>query len=117
MKNSLIIILSILLITSCGQSEADISSSEKTNIDTIDIVNLSSGADSNIVGKTPESTIPDIKDDKKNRSGEILSNIDNYLISKAQYTPPVTGGGITDAIVTFENTLPDITIQKSSSGS
>lgn len=112
MKNSLMIILSVLLITSCGQSEADSSKSEKINIDTIDIVNISSGVDSTIISKTPELTKPDINDDKKNRSGEILSNIDNYLLSKAQFTPPVTGEGITDAIVTLENTLPDITIQK-----
>lgn len=55
----------------------------------------------------PKTIEPSINDDIKN----ILSNIDQYLISKAKLTPRITGEGFKDAIVTVKNTLQNITIQ------
>jgi hypothetical protein len=48
----------------------------------------------------------------KNKSNEILANIDKYLVSKPDYPTPQASGGIINGKVTVENTLPDITFQK-----
>jgi len=48
-----------------------------------------------------------------NEPNEILSNIDNYLVSKATFTNAAgADGGLTNGAVTVENKLPDATIQK-----
>ena len=46
-----------------------------------------------------------------NKAGDILANIDKYLVSKPIYPATVTGG-IVNGTVAVENTLPDVTFQK-----
>lgn len=44
---------------------------------------------------------------------DILKKIDDYLVSKASFSAPENGiEGISNATVTIENTLPDISFQK-----
>ncbi len=83
-----IIMLTTVLLLSCGGSDTNKEESDHFNNKVL-----------------PDSTIEQLG------SAEILSQIDRYLVSKAQLTPSTTGDGFREAIVTVKNKLQNITIQ------
>ncbi len=78
---------------------------ETTNIDLIDTT----------TEKKPEPPPPPPSESrepaKPSKDPGILAKIDKYLVSTSKFTPG-PNGGITQAIVTIKNTLPNATFQK-----
>lgn len=89
---------------SCGDAENKV---DKDN--SVDSVNVSDKKNPD-TNSAPSGTTRGL--DIGNEPDDILSNIDNHLVSKATFTSAGAAGGITNGAVTVENTLPDATIQK-----
>ena len=86
--------------TKADQSDSSSAKSEKKESNKKDRIQDNSPANS----VTTDSIV-------LNKTGDILANIDKYLVSKPIYPATVTGG-IVNGTVTVENTLPDVTFQK-----
>jgi hypothetical protein len=99
----------IYIIYGCGGAETKVSPPDKKPTDTQEQVdNTRRPVEEKIPEKVPAA--PSAKTGGKN--DEILANIDQHLVSKASFNPPPASGGISNATVTVQNTLTDITIQK-----
>ena len=105
--NFTIIIVLIIILSSCKDSATKADQPDTTSIK---------------AGKQEKSEKERIQNNSRansvttdsiilNKNGDILANIDKYLVSKPIYPATVTGG-IVNGTVTVENTLPDATFQK-----
>lgn len=111
--HSLITIIALAALVACGGGETKVKPSDNLiNTDT-------TGKSDNTITKRPaEEKVPVDKapatttNNGKTQKNEILANIDKYLVSKASFPTPPAGGGIINAGVTVENTLPNITFNK-----
>lgn len=102
----LVLFAAVLFLASCGDAEnkADREKREPEAVPSaeppkaVDTTNAPSGTTRGLdIGTGPEV---------------ILTNIDSHVISKVSFTSAGAAGGISNAVLTVENTLPDATIQK-----
>jgi hypothetical protein len=112
-KNYILIIITVLAagIISCGRAN------KKTDDDTNRTINTDTVTRTDNSKRPTEENIPGKNLSTPTNGGrptnnEILANIDQYLVSKSTFSPPPAAGGITNAGVTIQNMLPDITFQK-----
>jgi len=111
--HSLITIIALAALVACGGGDKKVTPSDNTISPDTTIK-----SDNTNTKRPPEEKIPRDKasatttNNGKTQKNEILANIDKYLVSKASFATPPPGGGISNAGVTVENTLPNITINK-----
>jgi len=109
-KSLLLLIVTGIIFTSCGDAETKAGKDDSAaTVNAKDSANFtdeknpdSNSAQSGTTRGLDIGTEPD----------DILTNIDNYLVSKATFTSAGAAGGITNGNVSIENTLPDVTFQK-----
>lgn len=100
----------LTIILSCGSNGRN---DEKNSIEKSDSLGTTRKLDNNINNENPIQSMPVGETIiTKANPNEILTHIDNYLVSKVSYTKDSLSGGIKNGILTVKNTLPDVVFQK-----
>ena len=118
MRSILAIIIMGIIFTGCRSKENKVDNTGKETTTDTTVIAEPTPAEEKPVEKKPESTqpvdrSPDVSPPatKPNRNPDIISRIDDHLVSTASFTPGATGG-MTNASVTVKNKLSNITIQR-----
>lgn len=108
--NSLLIIFSVLLLTSCGEADNKADTQEPKGKEIP--VAKEKVIDGNRAA-TPVKEMPLNNNDKKTGPDEILTNIDRHIISSAVFEKPAANTeGIHNCLINIKNNLPDASFQK-----
>lgn len=116
MKNIRILAIAAIFLAACrgAENKADTKPNKEVDTTTTIVVQQTQPAEGNKpetpVDRSPE-VAPPPPPPKKTPNPDIISRIDDHLISTSNFTPGPTGG-ITNASVTVKNTLSGITIQR-----